>query len=473
MNQPESSVSRRRFLGLLGAGALAVALPGKAEPASAKKPNVLFIAVDDLRPGLGCFGNKEIHTPNIDRLAAGGVAFTQAYCNVPICMASRVGTLTGVRPEPGVQRCTEMKREYTTLQAQFGAHGYHTVSNGKVLHHMLDRPEDWSEPPWRSEEIYHGRSDWAGYNTYHIWQNPDSANYINPRTKRGPYFEFADVPDNAYQDGKVADKTIADLKRLAKGDKPFLIGCGFWRPHLPFNAPKKYWDLYDSSKITIADNRYRPKDLPATCKPSGEIDGYAKVKDRLKTEDFHREARHAYYACVSYVDAQVGRVLDELDRLGIADSTIVVLCVDHGWNLGEHNFWGKHNTLEHSLHVPLIIRAPGHARGKPAASLVENVDIYPTLCDLAGVPRPAYLEGASLVPILDDPKHTVKQAVFGRWGNGRIVRTDRYSYTEWETGERMLFDHKTDPGENANVAEDPKNAEAIAELRKLLAAQKT
>ena len=464
-------MSRRQFLGVMGAGAIAATLPCAAlgiEADPPKKPNVLFIIVDDLRPKLGCFGHKEIISPNIDRLAAKGTAFTQAYCNVPICMASRVGTLTGIRPEPNALVCADLKQDYTTLPALFRQHGYQAVSNGKVFHDMLDRPQDWSEPPWRSEEIYHGKSDWAGYDTYHLWQNPDSANYINPRTKRGPYFETADVPDNAYQDGKLADKTIADLKRLAKSEKPFFLGCGFWRPHLPFNAPKKYWDLYDSKKITIADNRYHPKDLPSKCAPSGEISGYAKTQGRLADEDFHREARHAYYACVSYVDAQIGRVVDELDSLGIADNTVVVLCVDHGWNLGEHNFWGKHNTLEHSMHVPLIIRAPGHLRGNSTASLVENVDIYPTICDLAGVPKPGYLQGASLVPMLDDPKLALKHAVFGRWVDGRIVRTDRYSYTEWPNGERMLFDRQVDPEENANVAGDAKNAKVIEEHSRLL-----
>lgn len=472
MHEPGGrSVSRRQFLGFLGAGALAATLPHAARGEGAhppKKPNVLLIMVDDLRPKLGCFGYKEIISPNIDRLAARGTAFTQAYCNVPICMASRVGILTGTRPEPNVVVCSDMKQDYTTLPALFRKNGYRAVSNGKVFHDMLDRPGDWSEPPWRSEEIYHGKSDWAGYNTYNLWQNPDSAKHVNARTKRGPYFETADVPDNAYQDGKLADKTIADLKRLAKTEQPFFLSCGFWRPHLPFNAPKKYWDLYDSTKIAIADNRYHPKDLPAKCKPSDEIMGYAMTQDRLENEDFHREARHAYYACVSYIDAQIGRVLAELDRLSLADNTVVVLCVDHGWNLGEHSFWGKHNTLEHSMHVPLIIRAPGHLRGNLTSSLVENVDIYPTLCELAGIDKPAHLEGTSLVPMLKDPKRTLKHAVYGRWGDGRIVRTDRYSYTEWATGERMLFDHQVDPEENTNVADDPENAGVVAEHSKLL-----
>lgn len=469
----DSILSRRRFLQLMGVGAVAAALPGIAMSESpAKKPNVLFISVDDLRPQLGCYGHKETLSPSIDRLAAGGTVFRRAYCNVPVCMASRVGTLTGIRPDPDVKLCEQLKQDYLTLPALFRKNGYCSISNGKVFHDMHDRQQDWSEPPWRSEEIYHGDKDWAGYNNYKVWQDEDSAKYLNPQTKRGPYFERADVPDNAYSDGKVADKTIADLKRLAKTDQPFFLACGFWRPHLPFNAPKKYWDLYDREKIEIADNRYAPKDLPANCKSSGEIKGYGKVGSRLADEEFHREARHAYYACVSYVDAQIGRVLEELEKLGLAENTIVVLWGDHGWNLGEHNFWGKHNTLDNSLHSPLIVRAPGHRRKNATDSLVEFVDIYPTLCSLAGIATPKHAQGTSLVPLLDDPSRTLKQAVYSRWGDGRAVKTDRYLYTEWTDGRRMLFDHRNDPDENVNIANDPKSAPIVAEHSRLLKSPK-
>jgi len=468
--------SRRRFLqmmGALGAGAVGAGLPLRAYGAVAsrrRRPNILMITVDDLRPQLGCYGHPETLSPNIDRLAASGTLFERAYCNVPICMASRVGALTGTRPAPDVRWCADLKRDVVTLPGLLKSEGYHCHSIGKVFHHMPDREEDWTAPPWRSEEIYHGKGDWAGYNTYRLWQEDDSARYLHPGTKRGPYFEAADVPDEAYQDGKVAARTVEDLRRLADRAAPFFLACGFWRPHLPFNAPKRYWDLYNRDEIAIADNRTAPKDAPDKVKSSTEINGYGRVEGRIADEDFHREARHAYFACVSYVDAQVGKVLGELDRLGLADDTVVVLWGDHGWHLGEHGFWGKHNTLNNALQAPLIIRAPGRRTGR-SASLVEFADLFPTLCDLAGIPIPPQVEGTSLVPVLDNPKRQVKQAVFSRWGDGRAVKTDRYLYTEWATGERMLFDHRIDPDENFNIAGDPKAARVVAEHRKMLSAE--
>lgn len=463
--------SRRRFLHMMGAGALAASLPGVLAARSAertaskgKRPNILLLSVDDLRTQLGCYGHKETLSPNIDRLAASGMLFERAYCNVPICMASRVGMLTGTRPAPNVQTVAEMKREVVTLPALLKRNGYHCVSNGKNFHHMRDSQGDWSEPPWRSEEIYHGPGDWAGYNNYDLWQEDDSAKYLNPRTKRGPFSEAADVPDDAYQDGKVANRTIADLQRLADREEPFFLACGFWRPHLPFNAPKKYWDLYDRSKITIAANRFRPVGAPSKVTSSTEINGYGKVEGRLQDEDFHREARHGYYACVSYVDAQVGRVLAELDRLGLAENTVVMLWGDHGWLLGEHDFWGKHNTLNDVLHAPLMIRAPGLKPGR-TRTLVEFADVYPTLCDLTRIPTPAHVEGKSFAPTMADARKPHKAAVFSRWGDGRAVKTDRYLYTEWATGERMLFDHHTDPNENVNIANHPKAAPIIEKLK--------
>ena len=208
--------------------------------------------------------------------------------------------------------------------------------------------------------------------------NEASARTINPKTMRGPFCEWAEVPDTAYDDGKLALKAIADLKRLKEQGKPFFMACGFWKPHLPFNAPKKYWDLYDREKIPVANNRFRPAGLPDEVKNSGEIYAYA----RTTTADdiyFQKEAKHGYYACLSYVDAQIGKVLDALDELGLANNTIVVLLGDHGWHLGEHNFLGKHNLMDRSTHVPLIVRVPGLKKGK-TKSMVEFVDLYPTLC---------------------------------------------------------------------------------------------
>ncbi|MDP7061324.1 MAG: sulfatase-like hydrolase/transferase [Planctomycetota bacterium] len=438
-----------------------------------KRPNILFIAVDDLRPQLGCYDAPEVISPNIDRLAARGTLFERAYCNVPVCGPSRVSVLTGLRTSSGQWSSTDLARPFTTMPAFFRKQGYTAISNGKVLHHMNDRSQDWSEPPWRSIEIYHGDTDWANYNAYGIWQSEDSAAFLHPKSQRGPYFEAADVPDQAYQDGQVADKTIADLKRLKDSGEPFFLACGFWRPHLPFNAPQRYWDLYDRDEIALANNRFAPQDLPMRMSSSREIDRYALVGERKASDDFHREARHAYYASVSYVDAQVGRVIDALDALDLADDTIIVLWGDHGWNLGEHDFWGKHNTFHNSLQVPLIICAPGAKAENRTTKLVELVDLYPTLLELSGFPSLPKLEGESIASLLHDPEDGGKDAVFSRWSGCQAVKTDRYLYTEWNPSksgkvDRMLFDHQLDPQENVNLAAREEAAQVVREHSALL-----
>lgn len=473
-NPIDLKMSRRTFMSLMGTGVItsSLASTGLDDPSHNDRPNILFIAVDDLIPRLGCYDDKEILTPHIDRLAARGMVFERAYCNVPVCGPSRASVLTGVRTTPNQWKCSDIDEDYITLPAYFKKLGYHTVSNGKVLHHMHDRADDWSEPPWRSAEIYHGEKDWANYNEYGIWQNGESGEHIHAKSKRGPYCEPADVPDNAYQDGKVADKTIADLKRLAGREEPFFLACGFWRPHLPFNAPKKYWDLYDREAIELAANRFRPEGLPQPCQSSKEIDRYARAGDRKPSDEFHREARHAYYACVSYVDAQVGKIVDALDRFGLADDTIIVLWGDHGWNLGEHDFWGKHNTLHNSLHSPLIVCAPKMPKDNRTDRLVEFVDIYPSLCQLAGVPIPDHAQGRSFAPLMKNPKKPWKQAVFSRWHGCEAVKTDRYLYTEWrkdgEVAHSMLFDHVADPDENVNIAGRPEASDVVSMHQRLL-----
>ncbi|AQT67688.1 Choline-sulfatase [Anaerohalosphaera lusitana] len=464
-------VGRREFLKGLGLGAVCLGLSpvlGAVGGSSGKKgkPNVLFIAVDDLRPELGCYGQGHIKSPNIDRLADTGTLFRRAYCNVPVCGPSRVSLMTGLRVGSGAWKTAGIKREFTSLPAYFKRNGYTAVSNGKIFHHMHDREEDWSREPWRSVPIYHG-GNWAKYNKNGLWQDEESGEHINPSKGRGPYYECADVEDDAYQDGKLAEKAVRDMRELASADEPFFLACGFWRPHLPLNAPKKYWDMYDAEEIELADNRFRPKNLPKQVRNSGEIFQYSEVREGFNSYEFHRRTRHAYYACVSYVDAQIGKLLDELDRLGIADNTIVVLWGDHGWHLGEHDFWGKHNTLNNALQSPLIVRDP---RGEAGAtdSLAEFVDVYPTLCELAGVAVPDHLDGKSLAGVMKDTDVRIHDAVFARWGDAVAMKTDRYLYTEWvkggETTGRMLFDHKNDPEENINIAEKPENAELVKRL---------
>ncbi len=474
-------INRRQFirrtaglgtgLGLFGAGvgrAANILSNRKFDLKNGKRPNILFIAVDDLRIQLGCYGHTETISPNIDRLASEGTLFNRAYCQVPVCGPSRVSVMTGIRTNSSQWSTSNLQTSFKSLPQYFKEHGYHTLANGKIYHHMHDDQTSWSQAPWRSAPIYHGAGDWAKYNTNGLWQNPESSQYVNAGSGRGPYCESADVPDNAYQDGKVAQKTISDLRRCKKMDKPFFLACGFWRPHLPFNAPKKYWDIYQRQNIEIADNRRQPSNLPSTCKNSGEINRYGLVADRKSDVDFHREARHAYYACVSYVDAQIGKIMDELKAQKLTDNTIVILWGDHGWHLGEHDFWGKHNTLNNALQVPMIIRAPGFKKNNRTNALVEFVDIYPSLCQLAGIPVPkSQVQGTSFVPLMSNPDLLWKKAVFSTFGGGNAVKTDKYLYTEWSNA-RMLFNHQNDPYENANIAELPENADVVAQMSQLL-----
>jgi iduronate 2-sulfatase len=438
---------------------------------TAVKPNILFIAVDDLRPELGCYGVGQIRTPHIDSLAAGGTMFRNAYCNAAVCGASRASLLTGLRPIPG-QRFTAWNARadqdvpgIDTLPEFLRQHGYHTVSNGKVMHVQGDSPQAWTEPAWRSDA-----NSGAGihyYNIYDDWVDPASAALAS--NGYGPFYEAAEVADGDYHDGQLCDKTIADLTRLAQNNQPFFLACGFWRPHLPFNAPKAYWDLYDRQALTLPSNRFRPANVPTALAGSGELPGqYTAYTGYPDDEAFQRLARHGYYASVSYIDAQVGRLLATLEALGLDDNTIVVLWGDHGYHLGEHNFWGKHNTLDRSVRVPLIIRRPGNPVGV-RDQLVEFVDVYPTLCDLASIPVPAHCEGKSLVPILNNPTAAHKEAVFTSYGSAYAVKTDRFLYTEYSSGgARMMFDHQIDPQENTNVSEQTGYQQNLTRHQQLL-----
>lgn len=425
-----------------------------------EKKNVLLIIADDMRPELGCYGVEEVVTPNMDKLAKQATVFLNAYCNIPVSGASRASLLTGMYPHyPNRFTAFDASAEKdcpaaVSLPECFKENGYYVVSNGKVFHNITDHADSWSEPPWRVHPDGYGK-DWAEYNKWELWQNEESSRYIHPKTLRGPFCESADVSDTTYIDGRVARKTMADLRRLKDQKEPFFLACGFWKPHLPFNAPKKYWDLYRRDNIPLASNPYRPKGLPKQVTSSGEINGYGKMPP-AKDEAFQREAKHGYYACVSYVDAQIGLVLDELDRLGLAENTIVVIIGDHGWHLGEHGFWGKHNLMNHATRAPLIVRVP-HSKGGKAQGVVEFVDIFPTLCELCGIPVPGrQLQGKSFVPMLQDSRKRIKEYAYVQWKGGYNLVSERYSSTIWLKGDsvvaRMMFDRRADPGENENKA---------------------
>ncbi len=443
---------------------------------AAARPNVLFIAVDDLRPQLGCYGCEGMVSPNLDKLAAGGIVFNRSYCMVPTCGASRASLLSGIRPARHrfVNYLAWAEKDApgaTTLNTHFKNHGYYTVSLGKVFHHPPDNAQGWSEPPWRPPH------DGLGMRYYALESSYKGLNI--PRGGRGRAFEKADVPDDTYPDGRLATRAIADLKRLANKDQPFLLAVGFFKPHLPFVAPAKYWDLYEHDKIHLPDNYARPQGAPnVAIHNSGELRAYAGIpKSGPVSDETARMLIHGYYACVSYTDAQIGRLLDTLAQLGLENDTIVIVWGDHGWNLGEHTMWCKHCCFETSMRAPIIIRVPGIEGGKTTDGLTEFIDIYPSLCELCGLPAPDHLEGRSFAPLLKNPDAPWKQAAIGRYRNGDTIRTDRFRYSFYSDGKnkplgRMLYDHGDDPSETVNVAGQTSLGEDVERLHAELQAGK-
>jgi len=438
--------------------------PKKSTNSDQSTPNILFIAVDDLRPELGAYGVSNIHSPNIDRLAEEGFLFTRSYCNIPVCGASRASLLTGTRPTRNTwltyhDTISHMRPDAPTLGMIFREHGYHTIHNGKVMHHTGDAAGSWTDEWWPST-----RGSWRDY--------VDPGNLAMDRDEnRGPAYERLPVADTAYKDGKIAENTIRDLEALKKSGKPFFLAAGFFKPHLPFNAPEKYWAMYDSTDIVLPDNNHPPENAPAEAMHTwGELRSYGGIPaDGPLTDQMAHTLKHGYYACVSYTDAQVGKVLNALEELGLSENTIVVLWGDHGWNLREHGLWCKHCNFETSLHTPLIMRIPDLEGGKRVNAITEYVDIYPTLCELAGIDIPGHAEGNSLVPLLTGETDNTDGIAFCRWFNGYTLIKDHYFYTEWwderdSAFTHMLYDHHRDPDENSNISNLPENRELIKSL---------
>lgn len=448
------------------------------------RPNILFIAVDDLRPELNCYGRSHIISPHIDGLAERGIIFHRNYCQVPVCGASRASLLSGIRPTATrfVDYATRLGEDYpgvSSLPEYFREQGYLTLSRGKIFHHADDQPEAWSEPPWSpaGSNPDYGWFDYVDTSSLAFIRNSREFTPGADWSKiRGPAFEFPDVADDAYRDGKLAAKGMEDLVRLSGEDRPFFLAIGFWKPHLPFNAPKKYWDLYAGEDLVMSPNPYRPENAPdQAIHNSGELRNYGMIpRTGPVSRDTARLLTQGYYACISYTDAQIGKLLNTLDSLGLTDNTIVVLWGDHGWNLENHTLWCKHANFETSMRAPLIISAPGYRKKQTTDALTEFIDIYPTLCDLAGIPLPAHLDGKSLVPLLEDPQAEFKEAIFSRFHRGESIKTKDYVYTEWidpensEVTARMLYDHRTDSLENFNVAEDPRYKEVSIRLSQQL-----
>jgi iduronate 2-sulfatase len=453
------------MLALLGLWTLPLA-------AAQNKSNVLFIAVDDLASSLGCYGHPLVKSPNIDRLAARGVRFDRAYCQLPLCNPSRASVLTGMRPDAvGVYDLDRHFRDQVpavvSLPQLFKQNGWFAARVGKLYHY--DVPNGIGTD---------GLDDQASWN---VVVNPkgrdvlDEAKIINPTPAKPVSAALswlrAEGSDEEQTDGMIATQAIKLLEQ--QRDKPFFLGVGFFRPHTPFVAPKKYFDLYPLAQVRLpkapADDR---ADIPkAAFAHNCPIPNYG------LPEDTCREALQAYYACVSFIDAQIGRLLEALDRLQLADKTIVVLWSDHGYHLGEHNgIWQKRCLFEESTRAPLIIcapRAPGN--GKSSPQVVEFIDMYPTVADLCGLPVPKTAVGRSLRPLLDNPDRAWNGVAFSqvlRPGDGhpvmgRTVRTDRWRYTEWAEGQSgvELYDHQQDPAEFVNLAADPKYKSVISQLR--------
>ena len=439
--------------------------------------NVLFIAVDDLRLQAGIYGQSQMITPSIDKFGKEGVVFTKAYCSVPVCGASRASLLSGLRPTP-----TRFVNYFTkkdidapnvpSLPMWFKENGYTTLSRGKIYHHKEDDINAWSEEPYLPK-VGIGFQSYITEESKKIVDSNKTDD--NPAQVIGPAYEVADVEDNGYPDGMLADKAIEDLQSFSNSDEPFFLAVGFWKPHLPFNAPKKYWDLYTEADLKLADNPYMPENAPKEAghqwnELRGMYDGIP--QEGPVSDELARKLIHGYYACVSYTDAQIGKVLNELDRLGLAENTLVVLWGDHGWHLGEHGLWCKHCNFDRVLNAPLIIRAPGKTKGHKTETLVEFIDLYPTLCDLAGLDQPDHIDGKSLAAVLKNPEKKHKDAVFSRYHDGESVITEQYLYTEWtKNGEfvsHMLYDHKNDPTENINVAELSEYKEVVKKMKLLL-----
>ena len=457
-------------------------------------PNILFIGVDDLRPELKCYGVSQMLTPNIDRLASKGMRFDRAYCQQAVCLPSRISLLTGLRPNSTGVHDLQTKFRNTipdavTLPQILGKAGYHTIGMGKVFHD--EQPQEWNE--WIDVKVttnvkeYHLKNTLADLAKRETEaQSKGLKGKANRRFLKGPSVEAADRPDAEYEDGAMTQIAIEKLKSSNNQGKPFFMTVGFHRPHLPLVAPKKYWDLYDRSNIKLPENYFLPKDAPNLAFSNwGELRAYSDIPENGPlTEDKALEIIHGYYASVSFVDTQIGLLLDALKAEGLDKNTIVVLWSDHGWKLGEHAMWCKHTNFEIDARVPLIIRLPNSAESNQSSdAMVELIDLYPTLCEVAGIPVPARCEGSSLVPLLRQQKnvqwrqHALSQYKRSRKKGGDIVgysiKLANGRYTEWinsETGKTHAteyYDHLKDPDENRNVYADLSKDESTALSKRL------
>ena len=447
---------------------------------AAEKKNVLFIISDDLNNSLGCYGHPLAKTPNLDALAKRGVKFDRAYCQFPLCSPSRTSFLTGRRPDingvktnpgpanqgkfGGSPHFRETIPNTVTMPELFKNNGYSVVRVGKLYHYNvpngigtsgLDDPQSW-------EKVVNPKG-----------RDKDDESQIFTLTKGqfGATLSWlaAEGKDEEQTDGIGATEAIKLMNQM--NEKPFFLAVGLYRPHTPYVAPKKYFELYPLDKITlpVVDPNHK-KGVPAAAFLS-----FKKDEEQL-TDDLRKKATQAYLASISFMDAQVGRIINELDRLKLADDTIIVFTSDHGYHMGEHGLWQKRSIFEESARVPLIMVAPkSKTTNVSSPRTVEMLDIYPTVADLCGLKCPDYLDGKSLTPLLEDPKAqwnrpAITQTVLGKNINGYTIRNERYRYTEWNKGKDgvQLYDHDADPKELKNLANDPAHQGTVSELSKLM-----
>jgi iduronate 2-sulfatase len=445
-----------------------------------RHPNVLLICIDDLKPRIGCYGDPLAQTPSMDRLAKRGVLFERAYCNQAVCSPSRNALLVGLRPQSlGIYDLPTNFRKGSpnavSLPQHFKANGYFTQSFGKIFHVGHGNTDDaasWSTESYKPK----GRN----------YQLADNQKAVNSKDgTKAAAFESADAPEELYNDWNIAQAAIEAMTEKSKSDQPWLMAVGFLKPHLPFVSPKKYWDLYDPNKIELAEYQQAPDGAPAYApQNSGELRAYSNMPNQGPIPDsLQRELIHGYLASVSFTDHQIGRLLSRLDQLGLTESTIVVLWGDHGWHLGDHGMWCKHSNYEQATRIPVIVSAPGKAQGAASKSMIESVDIYPTLCELAGIDTPSLLDGKSFAGVLDKPSqshrdHTIQVYPRSKQGVGQVlgrsIRTDRYRLVQWkawdapeQSSDWELYDYQTDPLETKNLADQ--EPQVVASMRELLA----
>jgi iduronate 2-sulfatase len=455
--------------------------PKDQEKDADKKYNVLFIAIDDLRTELNCYGAAHIKSPNIDRLASRGVRFSDAHVQQAICMASRASIMSGMRPEKrGIytgEAVEDLIPDVLTMNEFFKQNGYSIAAAGKIYHYGSDTEKQFGADNMVPKKSWTGR----GFVSAEAIKQIE----LNTEFGRGPAYESADVHDTIYKDGINTLNAVRKLEQLKKEDKPFFLAVGLTKPHLPFVAPKKYWDMYPQESIQMPEVQEMPENSNKhTMRLRGELNSYYGLPQMYEAIDDSTTLtlRRAYYACVSYADAQVGYLLDQLEQLDLEDNTIVVLWGDHGYKLGDYGNWCKWSNMTIDTNIPLIFSVPDGKAGGQSAIPVEALDIYPTLAELCGLEKPSHLEGESLMPLLNDPDFAPdgKKYAYTLWPHNRrnydktimgySVKDERFNYVEWvklntgEVLEKELYDHQLDPKETKNVIMDAQYRDVVIRL---------